>query len=112
MDVRRHRKRSVLCSERAQLESDALIRCDRPRFHPRRKAVGGQRLHRNVMTDFRGTDDGLSIKRQPQGMISAVFFLGIDADLQISQALRRSEEHTSELQSPYDLVCRLLLEKK
>src|SRR5438094_6970965 len=27
-------------------------------------------------------------------------------------ARRRSEEHTSELQSPYDLVCRLLLEKK
>src|SRR5207248_8250141 len=28
------------------------------------------------------------------------------------QIARRSEEHTSELQSPYDLVCRLLLEKK
>src|SRR5437867_9832479 len=28
------------------------------------------------------------------------------------QARGRSEEHTSELQSPYDLVCRLLLEKK
>src|SRR5437867_9620401 len=27
-------------------------------------------------------------------------------------AVPRSEEHTSELQSPYDLVCRLLLEKK
>src|SRR5207248_11109744 len=27
-------------------------------------------------------------------------------------SLNRSEEHTSELQSPYDLVCRLLLEKK
>src|SRR5438094_2503752 len=26
--------------------------------------------------------------------------------------MNRSEEHTSELQSPYDLVCRLLLEKK
>src|SRR5271168_4905876 len=26
--------------------------------------------------------------------------------------LCRSEEHTSELQSPYDIVCRLLLEKK
>src|SRR5256885_11284090 len=26
--------------------------------------------------------------------------------------LRRSEEHTSELQSPCNLVCRLLLEKK
>src|SRR5207248_8793975 len=28
------------------------------------------------------------------------------------QVEQRSEEHTSELQSPYDLVCRLLLEKK
>src|SRR6266705_5380132 len=28
------------------------------------------------------------------------------------EARMRSEEHTSELQSPYDLVCRLLLEKK
>src|SRR5437867_9915999 len=29
-----------------------------------------------------------------------------------SEERPRSEEHTSELQSPYDLVCRLLLEKK
>src|SRR5437867_4831966 len=29
-----------------------------------------------------------------------------------SSGMARSEEHTSELQSPYDLVCRLLLEKK
>src|SRR2546426_7063098 len=29
-----------------------------------------------------------------------------------SADLRRSEEHTSELQSPCNLVCRLLLEKK
>src|SRR5437867_8171794 len=28
------------------------------------------------------------------------------------QLTQGSEEHTSELQSPYDLVCRLLLEKK
>src|SRR5205807_5634184 len=28
------------------------------------------------------------------------------------RVLRRSEEHTSELQSPCNLVCRLLLEKK
>src|SRR5256885_10988612 len=28
------------------------------------------------------------------------------------RGLRRSEEHTSELQSPCNLVCRLLLEKK
>src|SRR5256885_3098378 len=29
-----------------------------------------------------------------------------------AHGLRRSEEHTSELQSPCNLVCRLLLEKK
>src|SRR5256885_15621279 len=29
-----------------------------------------------------------------------------------TSATRRSEEHTSELQSPCNLVCRLLLEKK
>src|SRR5690349_23927653 len=32
--------------------------------------------------------------------------------LRISQSYVRSEEHTSELQSRRDLVCRLLLEKK
>src|SRR5207249_10230544 len=31
---------------------------------------------------------------------------------QLAAALARSEEHTSELQSRFDLVCRLLLEKK
>src|SRR5207248_4458463 len=31
---------------------------------------------------------------------------------EVVAAFGRSEEHTSELQSPYDLVCRLLLEKK
>src|SRR5574340_1199564 len=36
------------------------------------------------------------------GPIRAVLYAGAD----------RSEEHTSELQSPKDLVCRLLLEKK
>src|SRR4051794_41399206 len=30
----------------------------------------------------------------------------------LEAAVRRSEEHTSELQSPVHLVCRLLLEKK
>src|SRR5690348_17672749 len=35
-----------------------------------------------------------------------------DADVVLKQRVRRSEEHTSELQSPVHLVCRLLLEKK
>src|SRR5256885_11095812 len=33
-------------------------------------------------------------------------------DRNVEQPLLRSEEHTSELQSPCNLVCRLLLEKK
>src|SRR6266516_7783690 len=38
--------------------------------------------------------------------------LGLVSVLPPTITLARSEEHTSELQSPYDLVCRLLLEKK
>src|ERR1039457_3157298 len=44
---------------------------------------------------------------------------GVELESRFSQAcataqndVRRSEEHTSELQSPCNLVCRLLLEKK
>src|SRR5256885_10534070 len=35
-----------------------------------------------------------------------------EARKQIASVFNRSEEHTSELQSPCNLVCRLLLEKK
>src|SRR2546426_5274735 len=35
-----------------------------------------------------------------------------EADAAAAEQNRRSEEHTSELQSPCNLVCRLLLEKK
>src|SRR5256885_12042939 len=40
--------------------------------------------------------------------------LVVDRDRAVARdgAARRSEEHTSELQSPCNLVCRLLLEKK
>src|SRR5699024_11236608 len=37
---------------------------------------------------------------------------GVKPDFQIHSLEQRSEEHTSELQSRFDLVCRLLLEKK
>src|SRR5256885_8015888 len=35
-----------------------------------------------------------------------------DRDAEVEGRMMRSEEHTSELQSPCNLVCRLLLEKK
>src|SRR2546426_5751379 len=38
--------------------------------------------------------------------------VGVTAGASAPELLERSEEHTSELQSPCNLVCRLLLEKK
>src|SRR2546430_13739430 len=56
-----------------------------------RSISGGQRLLKNHMDLFRRA--GLH-------------------DFQMAVVLDRSEEHTSELQSQSNLVCRLLLEKK
>src|SRR5207248_9654966 len=47
----------------------------------------------------------------PGGIGSTISNTVVLNNFSISTSLR-SEEHTSELQSPYDLVCRLLLEKK
>src|SRR5207248_3700840 len=53
----------------------------------------------------RATAAGSSNRRGPAQLIERRALLN-------SLVAVRSEEHTSELQSPYDLVCRLLLEKK
>mgnify|MGYP000545252036 CR=1 FL=1 len=46
-------------------------------------------------------------------MVGAAWKLKLDCKpVSCSGDTRRSEEHTSELQSPMYLVCRLLLEKK
>src|SRR5438132_13546578 len=47
-----------------------------------------------------------------KGEDNARYYRHIEAVLSIRPQLTRSEEHTSELQSHSDLVCRLLLEKK
>src|SRR5207248_6371792 len=56
-------------------------------------------------------------RRAHEGVFNSIrrnFVIGAHADAHRVDLRRvmRSEEHTSELQSPYDLVCRLLLEKK
>src|SRR5256885_10128942 len=54
--------------------------------------------------------------KQMQAQKKDIVFIGIDFQESSSDATsflqQRSEEHTSELQSPCNLVCRLLLEKK
>src|SRR5256885_7574056 len=54
----------------------------------------------------RQEDHDLLIERQFQFMPSQ------DVETAAGFRIQRSEEHTSELQSPCNLVCRLLLEKK
>src|SRR5438876_8673536 len=47
-----------------------------------------------------------------QDVFSELTRQGPGASVQEIRPVQRSEEHTSELQSPVHLVCRLLLEKK
>src|SRR2546428_3768363 len=60
-------------------------------------------------TLFRSVSNAELVLAQPGGDVGmrSRVDIGIDAERH-----RRSEEHTSELQSRSDLVCRLLLEKK
>src|SRR5690349_20381269 len=56
-----------------------------------------------------------SVKGVPQDILEdlgAQIILGNTYHLYLRPGVERSEEHTSELQSRRDLVCRLLLEKK
>src|SRR5207248_9842464 len=48
----------------------------------------------------------LGVRRERLGLVVA-----LTAEIR-ARPVERSEEHTSELQSPYELVCRPLLEKK
>src|SRR5207249_12050346 len=54
----------------------------------------------------------LNTPHNPTGKVFAREELSIIAELCRKWDVVRSEEHTSELQSRFDLVCRLLLEKK
>src|SRR5215204_1968772 len=63
---------------------------------------------RSLMADFRSP----FVPDLPRFTGGAVGYLGYGAASWFEPVLGRSEEHTSELQSHSDLVCRLLLEKK
>src|SRR5947207_4467802 len=82
----------------------------------RSEGIGGRRLGpQQVPVDLEGDfadvplgDSGVAFLREADlDVVHAIEEAGQACDL-----LLRSEEHTSELQSHSDLVCRLLLEKK
>src|SRR5205807_7073927 len=82
--------------ERGQLEAAEAALQEAARLDPRRAAA-----RHNL---------GVVLDRQAKYAAAAAAFR--EAIRLAPDAVARSEEHTSELQSPCNLVCRLLLEKK
>src|SRR5258708_16531803 len=64
-------------------------------------------------TLFRSTGCGAAFDRHAPRLVAVGGHLALKGgEVRPTRGDRRSEEHTSELQSPDHLVCRLLLEKK
>src|SRR5699024_11708229 len=74
------------------------------------KSYGGKQAFSGLISTVKVLEDNVLVKNAletiPKGHV-----LVVDGGGSNNCALR-SEEHTSELQSRFDLVCRLLLEKK
>src|SRR5207248_10063356 len=102
LSFNRSRPHRFLHSFPTRRSSDLVRRGDRPVAAERNSGASVQdRAHRVLVLAALRVDSG----QGEQGL--CVIELGPQ---RFEDA--RSEEHTSELQSPYDLVCRLLLEKK
>src|SRR5437867_8481418 len=117
--------RSTVCSfKRSSMSSDAVFFFSSRRRHTRsygdwssdvcssdlrasRGWADSQQSRASIDFATRGGRVG-SASRSPREMSISSASVSVTE----SPATARSEEHTSELQSPYDLVCRLLLEKK
>src|SRR5699024_12111953 len=73
-----------------------------------------------IMVDFKKSVLSEFLERESwiQIIIAVVVLVVLDTGIDLwnsrkqRKEIERSEEHTSELQSRFDLVCRLLLEKK
>src|SRR5438094_2741744 len=66
----------------------------------------GRRAHANIASD----DREFALEIDSMALVRQTYLFSRRQEA-VRHALVRSEEHTSELQSPYDVVCRLLLEK-
>src|SRR5256885_3680576 len=112
--------RQIIVLEQTGSTNDAILRVATANskeglvlFAEHQTAGRGQRDNRWESAAGKGL--WFSILLQPKIQINNSGRLTIWAIETISDSIRtelRSEEHTSELQSPCNLVCRLLLEKK
>src|SRR5258708_21003522 len=78
-------------------------------FRSTMASVLGAMVANRWFTERRGVVLGLLTASSATGQL---LFLPLLASMVVQEQELRSEEHTSELQSPDHLVCRLLLDKK
>src|SRR5438309_6327858 len=71
-----------------------------------------RRPPRSTLFPYTTLSDLGSHRGRSRGVALGVPPTGLAAPARDRRPVRRSEEHTSELQSQFHLVCRLLLEKK
>src|SRR5699024_12371989 len=103
------------CTETCCVVSSRVDSRD-PHALPTRRSSDLSRLHQGQQLS---PDDPLGVCRRGQVHTEHIRLPGdlldvsqADAEFTDLRMVSRSEEHTSELQSRFDLVCRLLLEKK
>src|SRR5207244_8204990 len=72
----------------------------------------GDRLRGRAVQNINSTAVGGGVAEILSRLVPLLREVGVDARWDVIRGGERSEEHTSELQSPDHLVCRLLLEKK
>src|SRR5699024_11571141 len=75
-----------------------------------KRRSGGRQPREQSRTAPQPGGSGASYPGDYSGPVSVSYSPDLDGDADPGEI--RSEEHTSELQSRFDLVCRLLLEKK
>src|SRR5207249_6253029 len=73
------------------------------------ESIGSSRIYYHSGLDIGGAEGLVDVVAATGGLVVGLGTAVIDAE---KNNASRSEEHTSELQSRFDLVCRLLLEKK
>src|SRR5207249_10121989 len=80
--------------------------------HPATTEIYTLSLHDALPISVQDLHAALDVAAHLDGAAIVVILAFLDEDEESVLLAVRSEEHTSELQSRFDLVCRLLLEKK